>query len=287
MSPQEAKVVIELLAKGIDPTSGEIINESALNNPQIIRALFIAVAALESAASIDKSNRSQPSNAGRAWTHDDDVTLLDMYDSGKSIKDISAEFERTRGAIRSRLKHLGKLNDLMINKGNANIDKLESLRNDDSQNSVVNQNGFVSQDLDDSKSKVSNSTTCDEFQFFDKLMLLHPRISSFLMQIGPIPNAPELWIVGDGKSRGQMIEHIDAVNNRRDAIDRLVQIFCEWVNECSKYNKDPLWHALKRQFELLMKAQPDAIFELLQILNKESDEKIYALLRDFIARKGY
>jgi len=48
MMPNESKQLIEYLAKGIDPITGKVLpNESPYNNPDIIRALFLAVKALE------------------------------------------------------------------------------------------------------------------------------------------------------------------------------------------------------------------------------------------------
>lgn len=48
MSPLEAKLIIEALANGINPETGEILNnQSAFNNPSVIRSLFVAVKALD------------------------------------------------------------------------------------------------------------------------------------------------------------------------------------------------------------------------------------------------
>ena len=51
MSPLKAKEIIEALANGIDPETGEILPaQSPVNNPQVIRALFVAGKALDSMA---------------------------------------------------------------------------------------------------------------------------------------------------------------------------------------------------------------------------------------------
>jgi hypothetical protein len=51
MSPNEAKSIIEALANGVDPETGEVLSaQSVFNNPQVIRALFIATNALDSLA---------------------------------------------------------------------------------------------------------------------------------------------------------------------------------------------------------------------------------------------
>jgi hypothetical protein len=43
MSPQQAKRIIEALANGIDPDTGEVLpGQSVFNNPQVVRSLFFA-----------------------------------------------------------------------------------------------------------------------------------------------------------------------------------------------------------------------------------------------------
>ena len=52
-------------------------------------------------------------NAGQAyepWSEDEDQELCDGFDSGLSIPQLSEKHQRSRGAIRSRLKKLGKIN---------------------------------------------------------------------------------------------------------------------------------------------------------------------------------
>ena len=59
---------------------------------------------------IIKKEREQYPNAYMPWDEDDDSLLIIMYEEeGKSIKEISDFFERGPGAIRRRLKKLGKL----------------------------------------------------------------------------------------------------------------------------------------------------------------------------------
>ena len=48
MTPAEAKQIIEVLAGGIDPATGEVLpDDNPLSSPHVIRALFIAAKALE------------------------------------------------------------------------------------------------------------------------------------------------------------------------------------------------------------------------------------------------
>ncbi|ACV36796.1 conserved hypothetical protein [Candidatus Accumulibacter phosphatis] len=67
MSPLEAKRIVEALASGIDPETGEVLPaQSTFNSPQVIRALFVAGKALDRAAKRAERDNSLPGNAGRS-----------------------------------------------------------------------------------------------------------------------------------------------------------------------------------------------------------------------------
>lgn len=120
------------------------------------------------------------------------------------------------------------------------------------------------------------------FKAFDALDRRVQDISSFLVQLGPIPKPNPIWIFGDGKSWGQMIEHTDAIKNHRNAIERVAKLFCAWVYECSELLSEPGWGGLARQFELRMTACPEDIFQLLKIIRKQTDAEISESLHDFM-----
>lgn len=112
MSPLEAKKVIDALANGIDPETGELLPaQSIFNSPQIIRALFVAVAALDKTAKRAERDSSLPSNAGRSWPESEDKELLASFDAGSPVKEIAAKHGRTQGAITARLVRLGRIKD--------------------------------------------------------------------------------------------------------------------------------------------------------------------------------
>jgi hypothetical protein len=112
MSPLEAKKIIEQLANGIDPETGEILPaQSIFNSPQVIRALFVASKALDGATRRADRNKSLPSNAGRSWSDEEDQGLLATFDDGTSVKEIAAKHGRTQGAIAARLVRLGRIKD--------------------------------------------------------------------------------------------------------------------------------------------------------------------------------
>jgi hypothetical protein len=110
MTPTEAQQIIEALAGGIDPATGEILgDDSPLSNPHVIRALFIAAKALEGVAAKSARTAAAPGNAGKAWTGDEDQRLVSAFDAGTPVAELARSHERSTGAINSRLTRLGRL----------------------------------------------------------------------------------------------------------------------------------------------------------------------------------
>ncbi|MFH0810421.1 MAG: hypothetical protein V2A77_08155 [Pseudomonadota bacterium] len=112
MSPEEAKSIIEALANGIDPETGEVLSgEGVFNRPKIIRALFLAAKALDDLVKGENRVKALPGNAGKAWSETEDSELLAAFDGGLPIKEIAARHGRTGGAITSRLIRLGRIKE--------------------------------------------------------------------------------------------------------------------------------------------------------------------------------
>lgn len=117
MDNERALDIINALASGIDPFTGEVFpQESALQNPETVRALFLAARALEQEPGRRKSSSksrpkdpSLPGNTGKPWSDVEDLALVSAFESGSTEKDLAASHQRTPGAIRSRLVKLGKL----------------------------------------------------------------------------------------------------------------------------------------------------------------------------------
>lgn len=99
----QAKTIVHHLANGIDPMTGEYLpEESVYHSPEVIRALFTVL------EKVDGSERRVPAtNAGQPWTEDEDERLAAAYLSGEQLTQLAKEHGRTRGAIESRLAHLG------------------------------------------------------------------------------------------------------------------------------------------------------------------------------------
>jgi hypothetical protein len=116
MENARAVEVIKSLAAGIDPYTGEVFQAgSTLQNPEVVRALFVAVTAMEGRAKASTRAAAAPKNpalptaAGKAWSETEDQELVQAFDGGASEKDLAARHQRTLGAIRYRLVKLGRL----------------------------------------------------------------------------------------------------------------------------------------------------------------------------------
>ncbi|MFL6691635.1 MAG: hypothetical protein ACJ8GO_01610 [Ramlibacter sp.] len=114
MELQTARAIIDTLAQGIHPVTGEAMAEdSPYNAPPVIRALFAVSQALEGGAPpLAKRARPRgelPANTGKAWSGDDDEQLRAGFLAGTPTKDLAAALGRTRWAIESRLVKLGEM----------------------------------------------------------------------------------------------------------------------------------------------------------------------------------
>src|SRR5205085_5295608 len=96
MELQIARQIIDTLAQGIHPITGEAMPEdSPYNAPPVIRALHAVSRALEDAgvqghaeapAEAPRPRRAQPPNAGKAWTPPEDAALETALDAGIPLK---------------------------------------------------------------------------------------------------------------------------------------------------------------------------------------------------------
>ena len=109
MNVASAIKIVAALANGVNPNTGEVMQiEGPFQNPNTVRALFLAIKGLELLEAKEKRSNRLPSSAGKAWTTSDDEDLVKEFDTGRTIKELSEERGRTVGAIRSRLIKLGK-----------------------------------------------------------------------------------------------------------------------------------------------------------------------------------
>jgi len=115
MELQIARQIIDVLAQGIHPITGEAMPEdSPYNAPPVIRALHVVSRALEgvgaaAAAEPPRARRSQPPNAGKAWSAQEDAALETAFDAGIPVRQVAQELGRTAFAVEQRLIKLGKV----------------------------------------------------------------------------------------------------------------------------------------------------------------------------------
>lgn len=122
MDDQQALTIVTALANGAHPHTGEVFPpDSPYQTPDVIRALFAAQRALEALLPTQSRPRSATSqsrspsadkprsNAGKAWSAEEDKQLLSSFDDGKPLADIAHEHCRTMGGVRARLEKHGRL----------------------------------------------------------------------------------------------------------------------------------------------------------------------------------
>jgi hypothetical protein len=106
-----ARQIIDTLAQGIHPVTGEVMPEdSPYNAPPVIRALFAVSQALDgNVVAPQKPRRELPPNAGKPWAAEEDGKLESAFAAGIDVRDIAQELGRTSWAVEARLVKLGKL----------------------------------------------------------------------------------------------------------------------------------------------------------------------------------
>jgi hypothetical protein len=109
MELQTAQQIIDTLAQGIHPVTGEAMPEdSPYNAPPVIRALFAVSQALQGRPVL-RQRREPPANAGKAWRDEEDTKLAAAFDAGTDLKQLAADLARSPFAVETRLIKLGKL----------------------------------------------------------------------------------------------------------------------------------------------------------------------------------
>jgi hypothetical protein len=107
MEVQEAITIVRALADGVNPETRETCaNDSVYRNPQVVKALNRAVAAL---LSQQERDRNKPTSAGKYWNHAEDEQVCQELRRGNDFHQIAKTHNRTVGSIIARLIKLGKV----------------------------------------------------------------------------------------------------------------------------------------------------------------------------------
>jgi hypothetical protein len=110
MEEARALTIVSALASGVNPLTGELFAvDSPYQSPDVIRALYSAVRALEAAGRRRTRTPSASSNAGKPWSEDEDRQLLSGFDDGRPLAELAQAHGRTRGGIQARLIRHGRL----------------------------------------------------------------------------------------------------------------------------------------------------------------------------------
>ena len=108
MELQEARAILNALAQGIHPLTGEVMPpDSPYNEPPVIRALFEVARALDDHR--PPAKRQLPANTGKPWSAEDDARLDAAFTAGADLKPLAQDLGRTTFALEARLVKLGKL----------------------------------------------------------------------------------------------------------------------------------------------------------------------------------
>ncbi|MET0311169.1 MAG: hypothetical protein ABW051_03905 [Burkholderiaceae bacterium] len=109
MELQSARQIIDSLARGIHPVTGEMMPEdSPYNAPPVIRALFAVACALDERPPA-KPRRELPPNSGQPWTPEEDRLLAERFEAGRPVAELALSAGRSRLAVEARLIKLGML----------------------------------------------------------------------------------------------------------------------------------------------------------------------------------
>lgn len=112
MESSQALSIIQSLADGVDPRTGECFAaESAYQSAPVVRALSVAVRAILRLIETEHRRKSLPGNVGKAWSVHEEGILISEFDSGKNVSELASQLQRTAGAVRARLVRLGKIED--------------------------------------------------------------------------------------------------------------------------------------------------------------------------------
>jgi hypothetical protein len=110
MKQERARHILQALVQGVDPLTGdELPPGTILQQADVLRALLAGLAALEQTAARAQRRAQLPDNVGRAWSDDEEQTLIAAFKSKDPLTDIAARHGRTVRAIEARLERLGLL----------------------------------------------------------------------------------------------------------------------------------------------------------------------------------
>jgi len=108
MSHSQNHRILTTLIGGRDPRSQQRLpSGSILHAPNVLRALLLAVSALEASTARTRRRAALPRNVGREWTAAEDAQLRAEVCGREPLKAIAARHGRSVRAIELRLRKVG------------------------------------------------------------------------------------------------------------------------------------------------------------------------------------
>lgn len=107
----EVKKVVESLAKGVNPFTGEKEKSGALSDERVKKALTVAAKMLEEAEKREKafSESAASTNERRKWTALEEMQLQEEAKQGFTVEQMADAHKRSWSGIISRLSKMGLL----------------------------------------------------------------------------------------------------------------------------------------------------------------------------------
>lgn len=100
--------VLSLLVDGVNPATLEKLPaDTAFAQPDVIHALRTAVDVVGIHAACGTARPPRAAAAGKPWSSEEDARLRAEFAAGTPAAEIAPLHARTKGAINSRLVHLG------------------------------------------------------------------------------------------------------------------------------------------------------------------------------------
>lgn len=106
------KTILNALIRGVDPFSGERLNDPALHRAEVTRALLEGREAIDKMAARTWRRAQLPPRVGESWSPEEDEKLVKSFKAGATLEELAGDHQRSVKAIQLRLDVLGEATGL-------------------------------------------------------------------------------------------------------------------------------------------------------------------------------